>query len=56
MKTKVFKNESRVAFLNSYTFKKPLPKLVFIGWLKQIQGSQMVIENGNKSIYNNQNP
>jgi hypothetical protein len=36
MKTEVLKNESWIAFSNSYTLKKPLPKSVTIRQLKQI--------------------
>jgi hypothetical protein len=49
MRIKALKNESWIAFLNSYTLQKILPKLVSIRRLKQIwslfDSSQMAIEN-----------
>jgi hypothetical protein len=57
---KVLKNDSWIAFKNSYTLKNLFPKLVAIGQLKQIwslfDNSQMVTKNANKSICGDQKP
>jgi hypothetical protein len=66
MTIKVFKNESKVAFENSYTLKTFSQNRSSNGWhkfgtiqhLTQIQppfnNSQMATKNGNKSINDNQ--